>query len=42
MTRDDLISVDPGAVTYHPASLAELLTTFASDFPGDGFARTAG
>jgi hypothetical protein len=42
MTRADLISIDPGATTCHPASLAELLTTFASDFPGDNSPRTAG
>ena len=31
MTRNDLADLDPAAVTYHPATLAELLTTFGDD-----------
>ena len=31
MTRDDLADLDPAALTYHPASLAELLTIFGDD-----------
>ena len=31
MSRDDLADVDPEALTYHPAALAELLTTFGDD-----------
>ncbi len=31
MTRNDLADLDPAAFTYHPAALAELLTTFGDD-----------
>jgi hypothetical protein len=41
MTRDDLTAIDRDALTYHPASLASLLTTFATDFLGEGCPRTA-
>jgi hypothetical protein len=41
MTRDDLTGADPGAVTYHPAALAELLTTFTGNLPGESCPRTA-
>ena len=35
MTRDDLADLDPGAQTYHPAALAELLTMFADDLAAE-------
>ena len=38
MCRDDLADIDPEALTYHPASLAELLTTFGDDLAADGCA----
>ncbi len=31
MCRADLAGLDPGALAYHPAALAELLTTFGDD-----------
>ena len=31
MSHADLADFDPGALTYHPAALAELLTTFGDD-----------
>ncbi len=42
MSRDDLADVDPEALTYHPASLAELLTIFADDLAADGCPCAAG
>ena len=42
MCRDDLADVDPEALTYHPASLAELLTIFADDLAADGCPCAAG
>jgi hypothetical protein len=38
MCRDDLADIDPEALTYHPASLAELLTIFDDDLAADGCA----
>ena len=35
MTRNDLADLDPAALTYHPATLAELLTTFGDDLAAD-------
>jgi len=35
MTRNDLADLDPAAFTYHPATLAELLTTFGDDLAAD-------
>ena len=34
MSRADLAALDPGALAYHPAALAELLTTFGDDRAG--------
>ena len=31
MSHADLADLDPAAFTYHPAALAELLTTFGDD-----------
>lgn len=31
MTRDDLAEIEPDAITYHPATMAERLTVFADD-----------
>ena len=31
MSRADLAALDPDALAYHPAALAELLTTFGDD-----------
>lgn len=35
MTRDDLADIDPAAFTYHPATLAERLSTFGDDLAAD-------
>jgi hypothetical protein len=35
MTRDDLAEIDPEAGTYHPATMAERLTTFADDLTAE-------
>jgi hypothetical protein len=42
MCRDDLADVDPEALTYHPASLAELLTIFGDDLAAGECPCTAG
>jgi hypothetical protein len=36
MSREMLADLDPAAFTYHPATLAELLTTFGDDLAADG------
>ncbi len=36
MSRADLADLDPGALTYHPASLAGLLTTVGGDLAAAG------
>jgi hypothetical protein len=42
MCRDDLADLDPEALTYHPASLAELLTIFGDDLAAGGCPCAAG
>ena len=38
MSRADLADLDPGALAYHPAALAGLLTTFGDDLAAGGCA----
>jgi hypothetical protein len=42
MSRADLAALDPGALTYYPAALAELLTTFGDDLAADDCPCAAG
>jgi hypothetical protein len=35
--RDDLADMDPEALTYHPAALADMLTIFGDDLAADGW-----
>ena len=42
MSRADLADLDPGALDYHPAALAELLTTFGDDLAAEECPCAAG
>ena len=35
MSRDDLAELDPWALTYHPATMAERLSIFADDLAAE-------